>query len=83
MQSSLAEREDKWQKWSNLEGQVAKNVLVNVLPNGRTKCQKGGRHSNGRKCGSSDCIFILAVVICDCYMDHGISAIGAETSPVI
>ena len=62
----LIKREEKWQKWSNLGGQIAKNVLT-----------------NGRNCGSSDCIFILVFVICDCYMDHGISAIGAKTSPVL
>ena len=42
MHWSMAEREDKWQKWVNLGEQIAKNALVNVLPNGRTKCQKNG-----------------------------------------
>ena len=71
-------QEDRWQKWANLGGQIAKNAmvnggkggqmakmgkfgrtnsknaLVNVLPNGRTKCQKEGRAPKGRTCGSSD-----------------------------
>ena len=41
-------------KMGNFGRTNTKNALVNVLPNGRTKCQKEGRPPKGRTCGSSD-----------------------------